>query len=148
MLRDGLTANMVTEAIVQALHFGRGLGVRWIRTIGSGAGTQPQRRARRRPGRAALPRRRRRHPPAGRHRRIRAFFAANPGFDLFVGRSLDPDGRPRKPSLPRRGLTRLNGARASSHEIAVRLSRVRAAGVRFDVGFGVGAGTAASLGEE
>jgi hypothetical protein len=87
------------------------------------------------------------HPP-GAYDGIRRFFAANPGLDLFVGRSLDPEGRPRKRPLPRRRLTRLNAARASSHEIALRLARVRAAGVRFDEGFGVGAGTAASLGEE
>jgi len=80
---------------------------------------------------------------------IRRFFAENPGLDLFVGRSLDPDGRPRKRPLPHRiRLTRLNAARASSHEIALRLARVRAAGVRFDEGFGVGAGTEATLGEE
>ena len=88
------------------------------------------------------------HPP-GACAGIRGFFAANPGLDLFVGRSLDPDGRPRKRPLPRRKpLSRLNAARASSHEIALRLERVRAKGVRFDEGFGVGAGTAASLGEE
>ena len=88
------------------------------------------------------------HPP-GAFAAIRRFFAENPGLDLFVGRSLDPDGRPRKRPLPRRlGLTRLNAARASSHEIALRLAPVRAAGVRFDEGFGVGAGTEATLGEE
>jgi hypothetical protein len=88
------------------------------------------------------------HPP-GAIAGIRRFFAENPGLDLFVGRSLDPDGRPRKRPLPRRRrLGRLNAARASSHEIALRLAPVRATGVRFDEGFGVGAGTAASLGEE
>ena len=88
------------------------------------------------------------HPP-GAYLGIRRFFAENPDLDLFVGRSLDPDGRPRKRPLPRRKpLSRLNAARASSHEIALRLERVRAKGVRFDEGFGVGAGTAASLGEE
>jgi len=88
------------------------------------------------------------HPP-GAYAGIRRFFAENPGLDLFVGRSLDPDGRPRKRPLPRRKpLTRLNAARASSHEIALRLGPVRARGLRFDEGFGVGAGTAASLGEE
>ena len=86
--------------------------------------------------------------PAGAYDGIRRAFAADPGLDLFVGRSLDPDGRPRKRPLPRRRLTRLNAARASSHEIALRLERVRAKGVRFDEGFGVGAGTAATLGEE
>jgi hypothetical protein len=88
-----------------------------------------------------------RHPP-GAYDGLRRAFAADPGLDLLVGRSLDPDGRPRKRPLPRRRLTRLNAARASSHEIAVRLARVRAAGVRFDEGFGVGAGTPATLGEE
>ena len=87
------------------------------------------------------------HPPSAPEG-IRRFFAENPGLDLFVGRSLDPDGRPRKRPLPRRRLTRLNAARASSHEIAVRLAPVRAAGIRFDEGFGIGAGTAATLGEE
>lgn len=87
------------------------------------------------------------HPP-GAYDAIRGFFAANPGLDLFVGRSLDPAGRPRKRPLPRRRLTRLNAARASSHEIAVRLASVRAKGIRFDEGFGVGAGTPATLGEE
>jgi len=88
------------------------------------------------------------HPP-GAYAGIRRFFAENPGLDLLVGRSLDPDGRPRKRPLPRRKpLTRLNAARASSHEIALRLGPVRARGLRFDEGFGVGAGTEASLGEE
>ena len=41
------------------------------------------------------------HPP-GAYAGIRRFFAENPGLDLFVGRSLDPDGRPRKRPLPRR----------------------------------------------
>lgn len=88
------------------------------------------------------------HPP-GACEGIRRAFAADPGLALFVGRSLDPAGQPRKRPVPaRRRLTRLNAARASSHEIAVRLAAVRAAGVRFDEGFGVGADTAASLGEE
>ena len=88
------------------------------------------------------------HPP-GALDGIRRFFAAHPGLDLFVGRSLDPDGRPRKrPVEARRPLTRLNAARASSHEIALRLAPVRARGIRFDEGFGVGAGTPATLGEE
>jgi Glycosyl transferase family 2 len=87
--------------------------------------------------------------PSGAVEGIRHVFAETPWLDLFVGRSLDPDGRPRKRPLPRRRrLTRLNAARASSHEIAVRLASVRAAGVRFDESFGVGADTAATLGEE
>lgn len=88
------------------------------------------------------------HPP-GALAGIRRAFAADPGLALFVGRSLDPDGRPRKRPIPaRRPLGRLNAARASSHEIAFRLAPVRAAGLRFDEGFGVGAGTEAMLGEE
>jgi hypothetical protein len=87
------------------------------------------------------------HPPKA-YEGIRRGFAENPRLDLFVGRSLDPDGRPRKRPLPRRRLTRLNAARASSHEIALRLGPVCAAGLRFDEGFGVGAGTPATLGEE
>lgn len=88
------------------------------------------------------------HPP-GAYEGIRRAFAADPRLALFVGRSLDPAGRPRKrPVAARRPLTRLNAARASSHEIAVRLRPVRAAGIRFDEGFGVGAGTEATLGEE
>ena len=87
------------------------------------------------------------HPP-GAYAGIRRFFAANPGLDLLVGRSLDPGGRPRKRPLPRRRLTRLNAGRASSHEIALRLAPVRARNLRFDERFGVGAGTPSSLGEE
>ncbi len=88
------------------------------------------------------------HPP-GAYDGIRRAFAGDPGLALFVGRSLDPAGRPRKRPVPaRKSLTRLNAARASSHEIAVRLGPVRALGLRFDEGFGIGAGTAASLGEE
>ena len=67
------------------------------------ARAQPQRRARRAPGARScfvadddvV------HPP-GAYAGIRRFFAENPGLDLFVGRSLDPDGRPRKRPLPRR----------------------------------------------
>lgn len=88
------------------------------------------------------------HPP-GAFTALRQAFAADPSLALFVGRSLDPEGRPRKrPIARRRRLTRLNAARASSHEIALRLGPVRAAGLRFDEGFGVGAGTPALLGEE
>lgn len=88
------------------------------------------------------------HPP-GAFEGIRRAFAADPGLALFVGTSLDPDGRPRKrPLAARRRLTRLNAGRASSHEIAVRLAPVRALGLAFDEGFGLGAGTAATLGEE
>ena len=88
------------------------------------------------------------HPP-GAFEAIRGFFAENPGVDLCAGQSLDADGRPRKrpPARPRR-LTRLNCARISSHELAFRLAPVRAKGLRFDEGFGAGAGTESFLGEE
>jgi glycosyltransferase involved in cell wall biosynthesis len=88
------------------------------------------------------------HPP-GAFDAIRGFFAANPGVDLCAGQSLDAGGRPRKPgpSRPRR-LTLLNCARISSHELAFRLAPVRAKGLRFDEGFGAGAGTESFLGEE
>ena len=57
-----------------------------------------------------------------------------------AARSTPTAGRASAP-CPAGRLTRLNAARASSHEIAVRLAPVRAKGVRFDEGFGVGAGT-------
>jgi Glycosyl transferase family 2 len=80
---------------------------------------------------------------------IRRFFAARPEASLLVGQSLDPDGRPRKrvPDRPRR-MTLWNSGRVSSHELALRLAPVRAAGLRFDAGFGARASTHALLGEE
>ena len=80
---------------------------------------------------------------------IRAFFVENPGISLLAGQSFDPEGRPRKrfPARPRR-LRRWNAGGISSHELAFRLAPVRAAGIRFDEGFGAGAGTPAFLGEE
>jgi hypothetical protein len=88
------------------------------------------------------------HPP-GAFEALRRFFADHPAAALAAGVSLDARGRPRKPppARPRR-LTRLNAGRVSSHELALRLAPVRAAGVRFDEGFGAGAGTPAFLGEE
>ncbi len=88
------------------------------------------------------------HPP-GAFDAVRGFFAADPAVDLCAGQSLDADGRPRKrgPSRARR-LTLLNCARISSHELAFRLAPVRAKGLRFDEGFGAGAGTESFLGEE
>ena len=87
------------------------------------------------------------HPP-GVFAAIRRFFAENPAStSSSAARSTPTAGRASAP-CPAAALTRLNAARASSHEIALRLAPVRAAGVRFDEGFGVGAGTAATLGEE
>ncbi len=80
---------------------------------------------------------------------VRGFFAAHPEMALLAGQSFAPDGAPRKrfPARPRR-LRRWNSGSISSHELAVRLAPVRARGLRFDEGFGAGAGTAAFLGEE
>ena len=68
---------------------------------------------------------------------------------LLAGQSFAPDGAPRKrfPARARR-LRRWNSGSISSHELAVRLAPVRARGLRFDEGFGAGAGPAAFLGEE
>ncbi|CAN5691354.1 hypothetical protein BH23PSE1_BH23PSE1_01620 [soil metagenome] len=79
---------------------------------------------------------------------VRRFFAEHPGLDLLVGRALTPDGRPRRRPTPPRALTLFNAGRATSHEIAFRALPVREAGIRFDEGFGAGAGTGAFLGEE
>ncbi len=80
---------------------------------------------------------------------IRGFFAARPGTALLAGQSFAPDGAPRKrfPARARR-LRRWNAGGISSHELALRTAPVRALGLRFDEGFGAGAGTAAFLGEE
>ena len=78
---------------------------------------------------------------------IRSYFRDHPRVDLLVGLSLDAAGAPRRRPVRAR-LTPWNAGRSASHEIAVRLAPVRAAGVRFDEGFGVGAGTASFLGEE
>lgn len=87
------------------------------------------------------------HPP-GAFTAIRRFFRDRPEASLLVGLSLDGAGRPRRrPTGPRR-LTCWNAGRTASHELAFRLAPVRRCGVRFDEGFGVGAGTPAFLGEE
>jgi hypothetical protein len=78
---------------------------------------------------------------------IRSYFRDHPRVDILVGLSLDAAGAPRRRPVRAR-LTPWNAGRSASHEIAVRLAPVRAAGVRFDEGFGVGAGTANFLGEE
>ncbi len=80
---------------------------------------------------------------------IRGFFAAHPETALLAGQSFVPDGAPRKrfPARVRR-LRRWNAGGISSHELALRTAPVRAVGLRFDEGFGVGAGTPAFLGEE
>lgn len=86
------------------------------------------------------------HPP-GAFAAIRGFFRDRPAAALLVGVSLGGDGAPRRRPLDAR-LSRWNAGRAASHEIAFRTGAVRAAGVRFDEGFGIGAGTPAFLGEE
>ena len=110
---------------------------------------QPQRRARRSPAATILlvadddvi------HPP-GAYAASAASSPRTPGStSSSAARSTPTAGRASAP-CPAGRLTRLNAARASSHEIALRLAPVRAAGVRFDEDFGVGAGTEATLGEE
>ena len=86
--------------------------------------------------------------PDGAFAAIRDFFRDHPDASLLVGVSLDGTGRPRRQPVGPLPLTRWNAGRTASHELAVRVAPVRAAGVRFDEGFGVGAGTPAFLGEE
>jgi hypothetical protein len=86
------------------------------------------------------------HPP-GAFDAVRGFFRDDPAAALLVGVSLGGDGRPRRRPVDAR-LSRWNAGRAASHEIAFRAAPVRAAGVRFDEGFGIGAGTPRFLGEE
>lgn len=86
------------------------------------------------------------HPP-GAFDAVRGFFRDRPAAALLVGVSLGGDGRPRRRPVAAR-LSRWNAGRAASHEIAFRTAAVRAAGVRFDEGFGIGAGTPCFLGEE
>lgn len=78
---------------------------------------------------------------------IRGFFRDRPAASLLVGQSLGATGRPRRRPVSR-PLSRWNAGRTASHELALRLAPVRAAGVRFDAGFGIGAGTPNFLGEE
>ncbi|HET9068794.1 MAG TPA: glycosyltransferase family A protein [Amaricoccus sp.] len=87
------------------------------------------------------------HPPGG-FAAVRGFFRDRPEASLLVGLSLDGSGRPRRRPIGPVRLTRWNAGRSASHEIAFRTAPVRAAGVRFDESFGVGAGTPAFLGEE
>lgn len=87
------------------------------------------------------------HPP-GAFAAIRGFFRDRPAASLLVGFSLDGMGRPRRRPIGPVRLTRWNAGRSASHELAFRAAPVRAGGVRFDEGFGVGAGTPAFLGEE
>ena len=85
--------------------------------------------------------------PAGAFDEIRRFFRDHAEASLLVGVSLGADGAPRRPPLAA-PLTLWNAGRTASHELAFRAAAVRAAGVRFDENFGVGAGTSAFLGEE
>ncbi|GGE26183.1 Glycosyltransferase, GT2 family [Gemmobacter megaterium] len=71
---------------------------------------------------------------------VRAAFAADPRLDILCGRLHGPDGRPHKAyGAAGRALRFWNAAKVGTPEIAVRLARVRAAGVAFDEGFGAGA---------
>jgi glycosyltransferase involved in cell wall biosynthesis len=88
-----------------------------------------------------------RHLP-GAFNAIRRYFRDRPASSLLVGQSLDAEGAPRRRPLSPRPLTLFNAGRAASHELALRREAVLAAGVRFDEGFGAGAGTANFLGEE
>lgn len=87
------------------------------------------------------------HPP-GAFDEIRSFFRDRPEAALLVGLSLDAAGRPRRRPVGPLPLTLWNAGRTASHELAFRAASVRASGVRFDEGFGIGAGTPAFLGEE
>ena len=131
-----------------ALARGRG-DVTVVRLASSGLRAQPQRRARAGAGRRRAPRRRRRAPPARRLRRDPPLLPRPPG--------LEP---PRRPVARRRGRAAAAAAfpppahafqrrpRRPASELALRREAVLAAGVRFDEGFGAGAGTANFLGEE
>ena len=67
-------------------------------------------------------------------------FADHPRADIITFQARTPDGMPfkRYPSRPRRHTPR-SIMRVSSWEIALRLSSIRAAGLRFDERFGLGA---------
>lgn len=86
------------------------------------------------------------HDPAA-HALLRARLAAEPGLDFLCGRLHDDRGQPHKRYGPDGARVRFwNAARVGTPEIALRLARVRAAGVAFDEGFGAGA--AVPLGDE
>jgi len=78
--------------------------------------------------------------PAGAQETVARAFAAHPRADIITFQARTPDGAPfkRYPSRARRHTTR-SIMRVSSWEIALRLESVRAAGLRFDERFGLGA---------
>lgn len=80
-----------------------------------------------------------RHPPAAPATVARA-FAAHPRADIITFQAQTPSGAPfkRYPTRPRRHTAR-SLMRVSSWEIALRLASIRAAGLRFDERFGLGA---------
>jgi len=80
-----------------------------------------------------------RHPPAA-PARVAAAFAAHPQADIITFQAQTPAGAPfkRYPAHARRHTVR-SVMRVSSWEIALRLESIRAAGLRFDERFGLGA---------
>lgn len=71
---------------------------------------------------------------------LRDAFANDPTLDFTCGQVNEPEGRPRKRySAPDQPATRFNVGKVGTPELAIRLKRVRAKGVRFEEGFGAGA---------
>lgn len=69
---------------------------------------------------------------------IRAFADA-PQMDILCARLLTPEGQPRKAYGHAGAQSRWTIAKFGTPEIALRPARIRAAGLRFDEGFGAGA---------
>ena len=79
--------------------------------------------------------------------RLRQQFSDDPSVDILCARLHAADGQPHKAYGPDGQTLRFwNGARVGTPEIALRLQRVRSAGLQFDEGFG--AGTVIPLGDE
>lgn len=80
-----------------------------------------------------------RHPPDAQDTVARA-FAAHPRADIITFQAQTPAGAPFKKYPPRaRRHTARSIMRVSSWEIALRMESIRAAGLRFDERFGLGA---------
>lgn len=80
---------------------------------------------------------------------IRAYFARHQDVGLCAGRAQGAGGSGKGPgSTEPQRMTRLNSGSVVSHVLSMRMDPVRKAQVRFDTGFGLGAGTEAMLGEE
>jgi len=80
-----------------------------------------------------------RHPPAA-PARVAAAFAAHPRADIITFQAQTPAGAPFKKYQTRaRRHTARSIMRVSSWEIALRVESIRAAGLRFDERFGLGA---------